>query len=241
MGLPAYANRIIESASGPVLSPGGSGDLNIVVRNPNAAAPMTNIVLKASIYLYRSLEEERDVASMSSPPVFANTYPGTTEHTIPSFELAPNATASFALLVDTSRRTPSPGLFDQGAYFVRLWMSFDCTNASYTLFSRGHFTDEQWSGYLAQANVSQDAGRAYLEGIGCDGILPDTSFTVRETVPLWPLAILVLATCGTAFLALMYYLEENPGKAPKLEKGFQRARGKAKQAWALCKQPFRKP
>jgi len=155
--------------------------------------------------------------------------------------MAPNATASFEILIDTWTSTPHPGYFDQGAYFIRLWMHFDHGGANYTLFSRGHFTDGQWNSYVQAANVSQQSGTSYLHNISCDGIIPDTSFTVRLKIPLWPLAVLIVATAGTGMLALMYYLEENPGTAPRLEKAFQGARGKAKQAWALCKQSLRKP
>jgi hypothetical protein len=239
MGAPLYANRIVERASGPVLEPGDSGAFHLTLRNPNMAAPMENVTFRMSIYLYSSLEEQKDIASMTKPPVFVNS--GGTEYEIPMFALAPNATASYEITIDTWSSTPHPGYFDQGAYFIRTWMNFDCAGEEYTLFSRGHFTDEQWEGYRTQLNVSQAAADLYLQNISCDGIIPDTSFTVRLKIPLWPLALLVLATCGTGMLALMYYLEENPGKAPRLEKAFQGARGKAKQAWALCKQSFRKP
>ncbi len=239
MGAPLYANRIVERASGPVLEPGDSGAFHLTLRNPNMAAPMENVTFRMSIYLYSSLEEQEDVAAMSRPPVFVNS--GSTEYELPMFALAPNATASYDITLDTWSSTPHPGYFDQGAYFIRTWMNFDCLGVEYTLFSRGHFTDEQWDGYREQLNVSQTAASIYLENMSCDGIIPDTSFTVRLKIPLWPLALLVAATCATGGLALMYYLEENPGKAPRLEKAFQGARGKAKQAWALCKQSLRKP
>jgi len=245
MGAPEYANRIIEKASGPVLEPGDDGPLLLTIRNPSQSGGMGNITLKMSIYLYRSLEDQQNVSGMERPPTIANSglsgSQGSTEYIVPMFDLRPNETRELTITINTWGSTPHPGYFDQGAYFVRLWMHFDHGGVNYTLFSRGYFSQSQWDGYRQQSNVSQAAARQYLRNISCDGIILDTSFTVRLKIPLWPLALLVLATCGTGMLALMYYLEENPGKAPKLEKAFQGARGKAKQAWALCKQAFRKP
>jgi hypothetical protein len=202
---------------------------------------MVNVTLRLSIYLYRSLESELPVATMSHPPVFVNSAVRSHDIDLPAFDLAPNATRSVELTVDTSASTPHPGYFDQGAYFVRMWLAFGHEGANYTMFSRGYFTDEQWRSYREAANASVQSSLEYLASIGCDGVLPDTGFTVRLRLPMWPLAALSLATVGTAGLALMYHLDENPGKAPRLEKAFQRARGKAKQAWAFCKQPLRKP
>ncbi|MFH0816354.1 MAG: hypothetical protein V1934_06020 [Methanobacteriota archaeon] len=239
MGTPAYANRMVELASGPVLEPGEGGDFHLKMRNPSQTGDMNNITLRLSIYLYRSLEKQMDVGEMGRPPVFVNS--GETGYDIPMFSLSANSTSSFVIRIDTWESTPHPGYFDQGAYFIRLWMRFEHAGETFTLFSRGHFSDGQWDSYVQAANVSQQAGVDYLHSIGCDGIIPDTSFTVRLKIPLWPLAVLVFATVGTGMLALMYYLEENPGTSPRLEKAFQGARGKAKQAWAFCKQSLRKP
>lgn len=241
LGESRYANRIISSADGPVIEPGGSGTFSLVVANPSLHDPMTNVRLNISIYMYKSLEDKMAIGDMpaSSQPMIENS--AGIEFPVPPFDVGPNATHPIAFLISTTDKTTHPGYFDQGVYFVRLWLRFEHGGANYTLFSRGYFSDAQWDEFRNQSNASQDLGRAYLGSIGCDGIIPDTSFSVRLSVPWWPLALLVGLTIFTATLAFLYYIEEQPGKHPRLQKGFQQLRGKAHEAWGPVKDRLRKP
>lgn len=238
------ANTVLSDFTTPQLAPGESGDFSFVFTNPNENS-MTNISLTMAIYMYKSPSEERLVDNSWSTPYIQNNLEQ--EFGFPAFDLsgtvAGNNTRTMSVRIVTSENTKHGGVFEQGAYFVRFWLEFDYVNEtgprSYIFGSRGHFTDQEWHDATNDTNVDNcDAnytkGDLCLTYLGVDGIIPDSSFGVKEPMPMWPFWVIVFFIGLFAFLGLMFYLEENPGTWPWVEQRWRRFRG-------IWRQTFQKP
>jgi hypothetical protein len=237
-------NKLLSNFSTPQLAPGESGEFSFDVVNNNENN-MTDVTLTMSIYMFATAEETTDVDDSWSTPLIRNSQEQT--FTFPPFELngtlTENNTETLSVIIDTSVHTKRGGVFDQGAYFVRFWMEFTYDNGtgpqSYTLASRGHFMDQMWEDATNETNVencdpAELKGEICLSYLGVDGIIPDSSFGVKEPMPMWPFYALAFAAGFFLFLALMFHLEENPGTWPWMERRWMRFRG-------LWRQTFQKP
>ncbi|TET89730.1 MAG: hypothetical protein E3J35_09110 [Methanomassiliicoccales archaeon] len=241
---PSKVNKILSVEETPQLAPGGKGPILLTLRNPYDN-DMTFVNLTASIYLYVSSEETRQVdANWSwSEPYFEEAGTGVKEYTWRIDELLPGAEneTDLVLTVITSSNAPHGGLLDQGSFFVRFELEFDYLHDNGThehpvMKSRGHFTDEDWE-FAKQPPVDENdpnyLGNLNLTHLGVDGLLPDTSFGVLEPFPDWILYALVVAAAVFLVLALLFYLEENPEKWPGLSRRWIRVRSSMKQSKRL--------
>ncbi|MCK4456889.1 MAG: hypothetical protein KAW39_04035 [Thermoplasmata archaeon] len=237
-------NKLMSNFSTPQLAPGESGTFAFDVVNTNENN-MTNISLTMSIYMFATAEETKDVDDNWSTPLIRNTQEQ--RYTFPPFDLngtlAENNTERLSVTIDTSVHTVRGGVFDQGTYFVRFRMEFDYVNesgpGSYLMASRGYFTDQMWEDATNDTNVANcdpadRKGDICLTYLGVDGIIPDSSFGVKEPMPMWPFYTFVVLAGFFLFLALMFHLEENPGTWPWMERKWRRFRG-------LWRQTFQKP
>jgi hypothetical protein len=239
MAMPALAdenlsapNRIpdLSDFRTPQIVPGSSGTYEFSVRN-RYNGTIENATLTVEIYKWATLEEAKDIGKVSSPPEMAE---GVRQgYTAPAFSLGPNQTATFKMTVSTAKTTP------QGTYFVRQRMDFDYNGIRLLMKSRGHFTDRQWDNATTNPNGTRAVGGINLTALAVDGILPDSSFSVKEPIPMWPLAVLVVLTVLFAALAVVFYLVEEKGH-PKLKERFYKGSGKLKQARRLSEQELRK-
>lgn len=239
-----HVNKLLSNFSTPQLAPGESGTFGFDVVNTNENN-MTNISLTMSIYMFATAEETKDVDDNWSTPLIRNNQEQA--YTFPPFDLngtlVENNTERLSVIIDTSVHTTRGGVFDQGAYFVRFRMEFDYVNesgpATYLMASRGYFTDQMWEDATNDTNVQNCApadrkGEFCLTYLGVDGIIPDSSFGVKEPMPMWPFYLFVVLAAFFLFLALMFHLEENPGAWPWMERKWRRFRG-------LWRQTFQKP
>ena len=249
---PSKVNKILSVEETPQLAPGGKGPILLTLRNPYDN-DMTFVNLTASIYLYVSSEETRQVdANWSwSEPYFEEAGMGVKEYTWRIDELLPGAEneTDLVLTVITSSNAPHGGLLDQGSFFVRFELEFDYVHDNGThehpvMKSRGHFTDEDWE-FAKQPPVDENdpnyLGNLNLTHLGVDGLLPDTSFGVLEPFPDWILYALVVAAAVFLALALLFYLEENPEKWPGLSRRWIRVRSSMKQSKRLSKKKEKIP
>ncbi|MFQ6106077.1 MAG: hypothetical protein ACE5QF_00605 [Thermoplasmata archaeon] len=237
-------NKLLSNFSTPQLAPRESGPFSFDVVNENEN-DMTNVSLTMSIYMFKSASVEKVVNSSWDTPYIQNNLEQ--EFTFPPFDI--NGTLegdnfrTLTVNIMTSVHTTRGTIFDQGAYFVRFWLEFDYVNESgpghYVMASRGYFTDKQWEDATNDTNVencnaNETKGDICLTYLGVDGIIPDSSFGVKEPIPMWPFYLLIVLSVIFAFLALMFYLEENPGTWPWMERRWRRFRG-------LWRQTFQRP
>lgn len=227
-GLPRYTNNMFGGFVTPTVSPGETVTFSFNFTNPydDPAGTMTHIVLSVGIYKYATQESSREVnSSFKHPPLLAGEG---TELALNLSDMLPGRTVREQILIKTDGDTPHGSCFSQSTYFVRFKLAFNfATNFTVVhLQSRGYFTDEQWA-----RMVSFEAGQtlvdtAYMKSLGVDGLIPDSSFGIKVPIPRWPLAVLVAACVAVLLLALYYFVLDNPGKYPKLEKRFYYLRGK---------------
>jgi hypothetical protein len=227
-GAPQYANNVLSDFATPTVAPGDSLVFAFNVSNPydDPDCTMVNLSLEVGIYRYATQEEVRDVDDdFDRPPVFES---GGPETIVEYAELGIDSSERVALTVRTDRDTPHGSYFLQSTYFVRfrLTFSFEGNDTTVVLQSRGYFTDEQWDEMVSFDPEESIVDLTYMSELGVDGIIPDSSFGLKIPIPRWPLALLVAACAGTAFMATYYFVLDNPGRYPKLEKRFYQLRGK---------------
>ena len=214
----------------PQIVPGSSGSYGFTVRN-RYNGTLVNASLTIEIYKWATLEDAKDIGNISDPPRISEGRGQS--YTAAIFSLGPNQTASFKISIGTGKQTP------QGTYFVKQMMNFSYNGSRLLMKSRGFFSGKEWDNATTDTNGSRAVGGINLTMLGVDGILPDSSFSVKEPIPMWPLAILIGLTVLFGALALVFYLMEEKGH-PLLKKRFYEGAGKLKQARRLTKQELRK-
>lgn len=230
-GSPHYANNIFSGFVTPTIRPGDSLVFGFNMTNPydDPACAMADLNLTVGIYRYATQEEVRDVDSeFEDPPVFEN---GEPETSLEFDQLSLGETVRVNLTISTDDDTPHGSYFSQSTYFVRLRLvfNFEGNDTPVVLQSRGFFTPEQWDEMVSFDPDESIVNLTYMYSLGVDGIIPDSSFGIKIPIPRWPLGVLIGACCFSAFMALFYFVLDNPGKYPSLEKRFYKLRGKLRE------------
>ncbi|MBA4323256.1 MAG: hypothetical protein C0408_10620 [Odoribacter sp.] len=194
----ALGNVTLSNFHTPTIKPGESGELCFTVEN-NYDTAMKNVYLTVEIYKYRTEEESKNINEISSPPVFTN---GGTKTIRYNESITAGSSTQISLQISTSKGTP------QGTYLVRMRIEFVLNSINYMMESIGYFSEEERMNYqLNETHLPP----------GCSGIIPETSFTVREPIPLWPLYVLIGATVFFGVLAAVFYMQDK-GTLPKLKR-----------------------
>jgi len=224
---PRFVNRMLAEFSTPSIEPGDSGVLSFTVNNPdpvNLTEAMEGTVLSVSIYRYATLEESLPVDGLDRPPLFEGS--GATYIYVPCGNIPPGGSFSVDLGISTERKTPHGSYFSQCSYFVRFNLTFSYSGANYTMASRGHFTDEQWELLKSGDTGAGEINQTYLHELGYDGIIPDTAFSVRKEIPIWPAFALAGLTVLSGLAAFAFFVLDNPGRYPRLEPRLLRLGGR---------------
>lgn len=241
-GMPKYANNIFSGFVTPTVKPGESLVFGFNMTNPydDPVCTMVNLTLTVGIYRYATQEETRDVdPEFENPPVFEN---GEPETDLEFGQLSLNETVRVNLTVTTDDDTPHGSYFSQSTYFVRLRLvfEFEGNDTQVVLQSRGFFTEEQWDEMVSFDPDQSIVDLTYMYSLGVDGLIPDSSFGIKIPIPRWPLGVLIGACCLSAFMALYYFVLDNPGKYPSLEKRFYKLRGELSELRGKLKDLRRK-
>jgi len=241
-GMPKYANNIFSGFVTPTVKPGESLVFGFNMTNPydDPDCTMTNLTLTVGMYRYATQEEVRDVDDdFEDPPVFEN---GEPETDLQFERLSLNETVRVDLTIRTDKDTPHGSYFSQSTYFVRLKLVFEFEgNATQVVLqSRGFFTEEEWDEMVSFEPDESIVNLTYMHSLGVDGLIPDSSFGIKIPIPRWPLGVLIGACCLSAFMALYYFVLDNPGKYPSLEKRFYQLRGELRELRGKLKDLGRK-
>jgi len=196
----ALGNVTLSNFHTPTINPGESGKLCFTIEN-NYNTAMENVYMTVEIYKCVTEEASKNVNEISEPPIFeiSNTQTAIKDlRTINSTD-----TVKISLTISTSKET------QQGTYLVRMKIEFNLNGMpSNMMESIGHFSDEE--------RIEYQLNTTHLPS-GCSGIIPETSFTVREPIPLWPLYVLIGATVFFGVLAAVFYMQDK-GTLPKLKR-----------------------
>ena len=197
----------------PIIQPGQKGELSFTVRN-RYDEPMRNVTLHIEIYARATIEHYWPIDNVEHPPQFYRCSYDTaavngTGVVIDMGILPPGINTTVVLYIKTSSSTP------EGTYFIRAMMIFDYGNITgIVLKSRGYFTQKEWD---RATNRGGEFG-IDLDYLNCTGIIPDTSFSVKKPIPMWPFYILVALTAITGILALFFYMTDELGYFPEARK-----------------------
>lgn len=218
----------------PQLEPGESGIFSADVSN-RYNETITNTTIIAEIYYRADIDESEPIEKIDNnrrPYITEQEWKSTknSEEMVPTdtkktiFEISnleSNETISINFKINTNEDTK------EGTYFVRFSMDFEHNGTLRKLESRGHWNMETWEN--ATTNVTDGSpGNINLEILEVDGIIPDSSFSIKKSIPNWPLYLLVTLTVFFATLSVIFYLEEE-GTYPQLNKWLQKQRGKFNQ------------
>ena len=235
-------NKLISVFATPQLAPGDSGVFRFEL-NSTYTETIVNVTLRTAIYMYATIEDAVPVdgnwsLSFGYPRIAEATGPNPREHvwtwaSIPARTAIPlNFTVLTAPEADDM---PHGSVFSQATYFVRFQLEFEGnvsgTWTPFVMKSRGHFTDAQWDAATNETNTNPCVapscrGNLNLTILGVDGLLPDSSFGVKEPIPIWPFYALVAAAALFLVFAFLFWVEENPGAYPRVETSWARVRGK---------------
>ncbi len=220
---PGDVNRIFKDISSDTIRPGEHGTLTYVLHNPYPQS-MTDVRLRVEIYSYSTLDVNKPIQEVSSPPRFVSS-----RNTYNSFIhplLEPGQEITIRHRMETSRSTP------KGVYFLRFEILFDYEGSEQLMRSKGFFTRDEW--YHAE-RLPGEADRPYYSGslnityLGVNGIVPDTSFTVKTPIPRWPQYALGGLSAFFGVLAVMLYMQEEYDSFPWLEKTLDKWSAKFKE------------
>jgi opacity protein-like surface antigen len=251
-GKPKYANNFLGGFQTPTVAPGQRVDFSFNLTNPyDNSSPemqnvplqnltMQNVTLVIGIYMYATQEKaEALTGSFPHPPLIRGT---TTEWKENISEILSNQTLRIELPIYTSKKTPHGSYFSQSTYFVRFNLTFNFPDNStdVVLKSRGCFTESEWNTIVSFEGNQSIVNTTYMKSLGVDGILPDSSFGIKIPIPRWPLGVIVVGCVGLSFMALYYFVLDNPGKYPRLEKRFYYLRGKLRETWGKLEHSRRK-
>ena len=241
-GTPRYANNFLGGFQTPTVAPGQRVNFSFNLTNPygGSDAIMQNVTLVIGIYMYATQEKaEALTGSFPHPPLIRGT---TTEWKENISEILPNQTLRIELPIHTSKKTPHGSYFSQSTYFVRFNLTFNFPDNStdVVLKSRGCFNESEWNTIVSFEGDEPIVNNESLELLGVDGILPDSSFGIKIPIPRWPLGVIVAGCAGLSFMALYYFVLDNPGKYPRLEKRFYYLRGKLRETWSKLEYSRRK-
>lgn len=221
---------LIGVKSPDTIIPGDDGELNYKLMNRYLFS-MTNVTLTLNIFKCVTLEDSKSVEGRDDAPtiVYAT---GGTRYTILNGQtilfqwstLANNTQSPLSLKISTSKSTR------QGTYVVRMNLTFEYQSNVYIMKSRGHYSQEEWD-YADLSAKPTDPGDLNLTALGIQGVITDTSFRVKEPIPLWPLILFIGLTILFAILAVVFYLMDEHDKFPnakaKLDRFGERFRRKS--------------
>jgi len=249
---PGSVNRILAVVAPLILAPGDSGSLRLNLTNPYGHR-MQNASLNVSVYEYATVETSAPVDATwghEYPLLQAHQADGTMCRArecrlmagLPQDILLAGESLLLNFTVLTSYDMPHGSVFAEAAFFLRFWLEFDFNNGTaqshLRMASRGYFTSAQWDAARADLGpgctpynpANRCIGSLNLTRLGVDGIIPDASFGVREGFPLWPFYGLLALIVFFLVLAFLFWVEENPGKYPRVERVWLRFKGRLRRA-----------
>lgn len=250
-GTVGKVNKLISVQETPSLAPGDSGRF-VFFFNSTYTEAIRNVTLNASIYQYATIDESVTIDSSWTYPYPRIEETGTREWNWTAPAVAPGSSTPLNFTILTapdSRDMPHGSVFSQSSYFVRFELRFEGNVSGvmtpFRMASRGFFTSQEWEA-ATSANATDPCtppscrGNVNLTLLQVDGVLPDSSFGVKEPIPRWPFYGLIALAVVFLVLAFLFWVEENPGAYPRVETWWAQTRGRIARTLAPIR-PLRRP
>ncbi len=233
---PGLANKILSDFSTPIIRPGNEGNLEFNLTNPYGFE-IENVILTTEIYGYADLDEERDISEIDDPPVFRIT--DDTRRSLGRDVISSERELPQRFTIRTTDDT------EEGVYFVRFKLEFRYSEEGNEslMKSKGYFTDSEWENATKRPGRTDEpyyAGSINITQLGVNGIIPDSSFTVKTPIPRWPQYLLGGLAAFFGIFAVMLYMQEEYNSFPWLEDILDHWSGKFNQFRRRLKHRLRK-
>lgn len=192
----------------PIIKPGSTGTLSFNITNRYASA-MKNITLTLGIYRWATLEDSKPIDEINDPPYFESVNIDNAEISGTEVEMHIELLPSWGNITVSVKIKAHPST-PEGVYFVRAMLVFDYDNTTgIVMKSVGYFPRELWD------EATSEPGTLNLTLLNVSGIVPDTSFSVKDPHPLWQsiaLGTLVFLIALFLVLAWIFYMIEEQGR-----------------------------
>jgi len=221
---PYFTNQLIDKIDTPRIELDNDAELTLTFKNPYPEE-MENLTFKVSIYWYSYLDVDKNISEVDEPPVFDN---GETYSILDIDDLSTNDSKDLKYIIHTFEDT------EEGVYSLRFKLEFSMNNETEVMKSRGHFSSEEWD------EAKSPGERINLTKLNVSGILPESTFEVKNPIPRWPHYLLGIITTVSGVLAVMFYMQEKYSSFPKLEKTFDNWTGKLDKLWSGLNKRFKK-
>ena len=208
---PYYVNKVITVLESPVIFVGQKGILRMSLQNP-FEVDMQNISLLVEPYMVIYKNDVLLIDQITNPPIIMND----TSNTLNIERLCIGTNITIDWIISTTPNTPCGDFFNPAVYLARLLISFEIDKNEVKYCSRGFFSDDEWNNISNPSNSSQEIDLEYLKSLGYDGIIPETSFTIKGGLPIWPIVLISIIAIISTALGIYYHIEERPGVAPRL-------------------------
>jgi len=221
---PYFTNQLIDEIDTPRIEPDSEGELTLTLKNPYPEK-MENINFSVNIYWYSYIDVDKSISEVDEPPVFDS---GETYSKEEIESLSEGETHHLEYQIRAFEYT------EEGVYSLRLKLEFSMNNETEVMKSRGHFSREEWD------DAKGPSERINVTKLNVSGILPESTFEVRNPVPRWPQYLLGIITTVSGVLAVMFYMQEKYNSFPKLEKTFDNWTSKFKDFRSCLYKRFKK-
>ena len=232
-------NRLLSVTESPQLAPGERGTFRFILNSTYTEA-ISNVTLRVEVYQYATIDESVPVDANWSYPFPRISESGARSHAWPWPRIEAGEKIPLSFDVETSVDMPHGSVFSQSSYFLRFRIDFEGNVSGspqrFLFASRGYFTEVAWASATNETNTDPctppwcrgNLNLTYLQldGGPIDGLLPDSSFGVKEPIPTWPFYALVAATALFLVLAFLFWVDENPASFPRIAERWARARGR---------------
>lgn len=222
---PDAVNKVVSIEDMPVIYPGETGILIIKLFNPfdeNPYIQMRNISIEAEPYMLLLPNGKADWNDIVDSILLVNS---STNSSIAFLEYLDHFQYSnISWRIITSPQTPTGGWLSDAVYVLRFKLNFQyvnpitMTSENISYASRGFFSDEDWQVLYDPVNYSYngDINITFLRECGYEGIIPDSSITIRSNLPIWPIVIFASISVISFIIGTYILLKENPFLAPTI-------------------------
>ncbi len=216
----------------PRITPGNEKTLTFNIRN-RYKEEIEDFSLEISLHRYATTSKNVTVDKISNPPkLFKSENEGGTTSLFFNFtRLGFNETKEIIILIKSQKSTP------EGSYNLKMRLQFRYLNRSYLMLSRSFFAQKEWDDATGKiTDVERNYfGNINLSKLGCDGIVPETAFSVKTLpFPDWGQYFLLGLAAFAGILAITYLIYET-NASPRLNKTIQYLERRFKQWRRLYK------
>lgn len=200
---PSNVNQILSDFSDIDMSPGEDSQFLFDFYNPYNSS-MKNISLEIEIYRFRDFNEKVGINELEDPISFEES--DDLSAVFETEELDSKKELRISYRVVSNEKT------EKGVYSLRFKLTLELNERKVSMKSIGHFTNQQLkkaSGSVGENDEEHFVGGYNITELGVDGILKETSISIKDSKSLWSQYVLVAITIIFSLLAVYFYTKEN--------------------------------